>query len=337
MQGLIDQLGRPIRDLRISVTDRCNFRCGYCMPKEVFNSKYQFLARDDLLSFEEISRVAALFAKQGVRKIRLTGGEPLLRKNLEVLVAELASIDGIEDISLTTNASILTLDKAKALKEAGLHRITVSLDALDDPTFKKMNAMDVPVSQVLEGIDNAQAAGLGPVKVNAVICKGVNDHAVLQMAKHFHGSGHILRFIEYMDVGTTNGWQMDQVISGAEMVDIIDAELPIEPVDANYTGEVAKRWRYKDGGGEVGFITSVTQSFCHDCTRARLSAEGSVYTCLFASKGTDLRRLLREGASDEYLSEVLSSLWRSRNDRYSEIRSSDTILKPKVEMSYIGG
>ena len=337
MTALKDLYQRNLRDLRISVTDRCNFRCTYCMPKEVFNSKYQFLVRDDLLSFEEITRLAGIFVGHGVRKIRLTGGEPLLRKNLDVLIQELAKIDGIEDIAMTTNASILTLEKAKLLKRAGLNRITVSLDALNDDAFKRMNDMGVSVSKVLEGIDNARAAGFESVKVNMVVQKGRNEDEILPMAKYFKGSGNILRFIEYMDVGNSNGWNLEQVISGQEIVKRIHQELPIEPVEPQYRGEVAKRWQYKDGDGEVGVITSVTQAFCGDCNRARISAKGSIYTCLFASKGTDLRRLLREDASDEYISEVIANVWRTREDRYSQLRGEQTKPIHKVEMSYIGG
>ena len=337
MTDLRDQFNRPMRDLRISVTDRCNFRCTYCMPKEVFNSKYQFLVRDDLLSFEEITRLVPLFVEHGVHKLRLTGGEPLLRKNLEVLIHELVKIPGIDDIALTTNASILTVDKAHELKQAGLKRITVSLDAINESTFKRMNDMDVSVRKVLEGIDNARIAGFESVKVNMVVQKDRNEDDIVAMAEYFKGSGNVLRFIEYMDVGNTNGWEMNQVVSGKEIIDRIQQKFPIEPVDPNYRGEVAKRWRYQDGSGEIGVITSVTQAFCRDCTRLRLSAEGSLYTCLFASNGTDVRRLLREGASDEYISEVIANLWKGRTDRYSEMRGENTDEIHKVEMSYIGG
>ncbi len=337
MTELNDQYHRTMRDLRISVTDRCNFRCTYCMPKEVFNSKYQFLVRDDLLSFEEITRLAELFSRNGVSKLRLTGGEPLLRKNLDVLISELAKIPKISDIALTTNASLLTLEKARLLKNSGLHRLTVSLDAIDQDTFMHMNDRNVSVQTVLDGIDNARSAGFESIKVNMVVQKGVNENDILPMAKYFKGTGNILRFIEYMDVGNTNGWDLDQVISGQEIIKCINAQLPIEPVDAQYRGEVAKRWRYKDGSGEVGVITSVTQAFCGDCNRIRLSAEGSIYTCLFASKGVDLRRLLREGASDEYINEVIANTWRDRTDRYSELRGKGTSEVHKVEMSYIGG
>ena len=337
MTELNDQYNRSMRDLRISVTDRCNFRCTYCMPKQVFNSKYQFLARNDLLSFEEVTRLAEVFVKQGVRKLRLTGGEPMLRKNLDVLIAELSKISGVEDIALTTNASLLTLEKAQELKRAGLHRITVSLDAINQNTFMHMNDMNVSVQKVLDGIDNARSAGFDFVKVNMVVQKGVNEDDILPMAEYFKGTGNILRFIEFMDVGNTNGWKMDQVVSGQEIVDHIQQQYPIESVDPHYTGEVAKRWRYKDGAGEIGIITSVTQAFCGDCNRLRLSAEGSIYTCLFASQGVDLRRLLREGASDEFINEVISNTWKERTDRYSEDRGKGENTVHKVEMSYIGG
>ncbi len=334
---LLDTLSRPIRDLRISVTDRCNFRCTYCMPKEVFNSDYEFLRREDLLSFEEITRISKVFAGLGVKKIRLTGGEPLLRKNIPVLIEQLSSIAGIEDISLTTNGVLLTQKMAQQLKDSGLQRITVSLDALDDETFKAISDVSFKVDKVLDAIETADSVGLSPVKINMVVKKGVNEHAILPMAKHFHASGKILRFIEFMDVGSTNHWQMDDVFSAKEIVDVINQELPIEPADANYRGEVAKRWRYKDGGGEVGVISSVTQPFCQSCTRARLSAEGKLYTCLFATQGKDLRHLIREGANDEHVAEVVSAIWKKRTDRYSELRSTETVLLPKVEMSYIGG
>ena len=336
MTELNDQFNRSMRDLRISVTDRCNFRCTYCMPKEVFNSKYQFLVRDDLLSFEEITRLAKIFVNNGVSKLRLTGGEPLLRKNLDVLISELNKISGVEDIALTTNASLLTLEKAKELKRAGLHRITVSLDAINQDTFMQMNDMKVSVQKVLDGIDNARAAGLGCVKVNMVVQKGVNEDDIVPMAEYFKGTGNILRFIEFMDVGNTNGWNMQQVVSGQDIVDRVQQKFPIEAVDPNYKGEVAKRWRYKDGG-EIGVITSVTQAFCGDCNRLRLSAEGSIYTCLFASQGVDLRRLLREGASNEFINEVITNTWKERSDRYSEMRGKESKTVHKVEMSYIGG
>jgi len=334
---ILDTLSRPIRDLRISVTDRCNFRCTYCMPKDVFNSDYKFLRRDDLLSFEEITRISKVFVELGVKKIRLTGGEPLLRKNIPVLIEQLSNIEGIEDISLTTNGVLLTQKMAQQLKDSGLQRITVSLDALDDETFKAISDVSFNVNKVLDAIEIADLVGLSPIKINMVVKKGVNEHAILPMAKHFHNSGKILRFIEYMDVGSTNHWKMDDVFSAKEMVDVIDQDLPIEPADANYKGEVAKRWHYKDGGGEVGIISSVTQPFCQSCTRARLSAEGKLYTCLFATQGKDLRHLIRQGANDKHITEVVSAIWKKRTDRYSELRTSETVLLPKVEMSYIGG
>jgi cyclic pyranopterin phosphate synthase len=332
---LQDQLGRSLRDLRISVTDRCNFRCVYCMPKEVFGKDFQFLDRKALLSFEEIERVVRVFRELGVKKVRLTGGEPLVRRNIETLVAMLSALDGL-DLTLTTNGSLLKL-KAPALRQAGLKRITVSLDSLDDAVFRAMNDVDFPVARVLEGIDAAAAAGLNPIKVNMVVKRGVNDASIVPMARFFREHGHILRFIEYMDVGHTNGWRMDDVVSAAEIVARIDRELPLEPADPNYRGEVAKRWRYRDGNGEIGLIASVTQAFCRDCTRARLSAEGQIYTCLFATAGHNLRGLLREGGSDEAIRAFIQSLWAKRTDRYSEIRGSQTIPLEKIEMSYIGG
>ncbi|MBS0346677.1 MAG: GTP 3',8-cyclase MoaA [Proteobacteria bacterium] len=332
---LLDSRGRPLRDLRISVTDRCNFRCVYCMPKAVFDKDYAFLPRESLLSFEEITRVARLFAAHGVSKIRLTGGEPLLRRNLEQLIAQLTAIPGIE-VTLTTNGVLLP-KKAAALKAAGLKRVTVSLDSLDDAVFRAMNDMDVPVADVLKGIDAATAAGLGPIKINMVVKRGLNDHEILPLARHFRGSGHILRFIEFMDVGSSNGWRMDDVVPSAEVVQRIHAEFPLEPVDPNYTGEVAERWRYQDGGGEIGVISSVTQAFCSTCTRARLSTEGRLYTCLFAQSGHDLRTLLRSGHSDAELSAAIGQVWQGRGDRYSEIRTAETAALRKIEMSYIGG
>ncbi|RTL41559.1 MAG: GTP 3',8-cyclase MoaA [Rhodocyclaceae bacterium] len=332
---LLDSRGRPVRDLRISVTDRCNFRCVYCMPKAVFDKDYAFLPRESLLSFEEITRLARLFAAHGVSKIRLTGGEPLLRRNLEQLIAQLAAIPGLE-VTLTTNGVLLP-KKAAALKAAGLKRVTVSLDSLDDTVFRAMNDMDVPVADVLKGIDAATAAGLGPIKINMVVKRGLNDHEILPLARHFRGSGHILRFIEFMDVGSSNGWRMDDVVPSAEVVRRIHAEFPLEPVDPNYTGEVAERWRYKDGGGEIGVISSVTQAFCSTCTRARLSTKGRLYTCLFAQSGHDLRALLRNGRSDAELSAAIGHIWQGRGDRYSEIRTAETAALRKIEMSYIGG
>ena len=332
---LLDRLGRPLRDLRISVTDRCNFRCGYCMPREVFGPDFQFLSRDEVLTFEEIARLARVFASLGVRKFRLTGGEPLLRSEVAKLVAMLAGIEGV-DIALTTNGSLLA-QQAQALANAGLRRVTVSLDSLDDAIFRAMNDADFPVARVLEGIDAASAAGLAPLKINAVVRRGVNDHTLVDLARHFKGSGHIVRFIEFMDVGTTNGWALGEVVAAAELIERIDAELPLVPLEPNYDGEVAKRWAYADGEGEIGLITSVSQPFCGDCTRARLSADGSVYTCLFAVGGQDLRGPVRAGASDEELARILRAVWERREDRYSEIRSEATAALPRVEMSYIGG
>ena len=331
--GYVDTLGRSLRDLRISVTDRCNFRCVYCMPRDVFDENYTFLPQSSLLSFEEITTLARVFVGLGVEKIRLTGGEPLVRRDLERLIKMLAVLD--VDLTLTTNGSLLA-KKARALKDAGLKRITVSLDSLDDATFKAMNDADFPVAKVLEGIDAASAAGL-PVKVNMVVKRGLNDHHVIDMARHFRASGHIVRFIEYMDVGSTNGWRMDDVIPSAELVRRISAEFPLEQVDPDYRGEVAERWRYRDGGGEIGVISSVTQAFCSDCTRLRLSTEGSMYTCLFGQTGHDLRGLLRAGASEADLRDEIVAVWRARADRYSEVRTAETARASKVEMSYIGG
>jgi GTP 3',8-cyclase len=332
---VLDTLGRPVRDLRISVTDRCNFRCVYCMPKDVYGRGYDFLERRHLLTFEEIERLSRVFASLGVEKIRLTGGEPLLRRELERLVEMLAAIPGV-DLTLTTNGSLLP-QKARVLAEAGLRRVTVSLDSLDDKVFGAMNDVDMPVERVLAGIEAAAAAGLSPVKVNMVVKRGLNEDSVLPMARYFRGSGHILRFIEYMDVGHTNGWRLDDVVSAAEIVATIGAELPLEPIEPNYAGEVARRFRYRDGGGEIGVIASVTEPFCGACTRARLSAEGRLYTCLFATEGHDLRALVRGGASESDLAEKIGRLWRTRADRYSELRSAETADLPKIEMSYIGG
>ena len=335
-----DTLDRPIRDLRVSVTDRCNFRCIYCMPREIFGRGYKFVPRNDLLKLEEIARITRLFAGHGVRKVRITGGEPMIRRNLERLIEMLRDIDGITDISMTTNASMLTLKRAQSLRAAGLSRINISLDAIDEQTFQRINDVDFPVAKVLEGIDNAHAAGFDAVKVNAVIRRGYNEHSILSLAQHFHGTGTVLRFIEFMDVGTTNKWNLEEVIPAAELVEIIDKEMPIESLQPNYSGEVAKRWRYSDGGGEVGFITSVTQSFCGDCSRARLSAVGKVYTCLFAATGQDLRGMLRAGASDEELSRLIGRIWSQREDRYSELRGQIPVTAetpPRVEMSHIGG
>jgi len=343
--GLLgDSLGRPLRDLRISVTDRCNFRCSYCMPKEIFDKDYQYLPHSALLTFEEITRVAQQFVAHGVQKIRLTGGEPLLRKNLEILIAQLAALRTTEgqplDLTLTTNGSLLTR-KAQALKDAGLQRVTVSLDGLDDATFRAMNDVDFPVADVLAGIEAAQRVGLGPIKVNMVVKRGTNDDQILAMARHFKGTGIVLRFIEYMDVGATNGWRMDEVLPSAEVVARLNAELPLVPLSPAAPGETAERWGYADGSGEIGVISSVTQAFCRDCNRARLSTEGQLYLCLFATHGHDLRPLIRGGASDEELASAIAAIWQQRDDRYSELRAS---LPPdqgsggrRVEMSYIGG
>jgi cyclic pyranopterin phosphate synthase len=330
----MDALGRPLRDLRISITDRCNFRCVYCMPKEVFGRDYQFLPRADLLTFEEIERLARAFVANGVEKIRITGGEPLVRRDVESLIARLAAVDGL-DLTLTTNGALLAA-KAQALRDAGLRRVTVSLDSLDDDAFRALNDVDFPVQRVLDGIDAAADAGL-PVKVNVVLKRGVNDGGILELARHFRGTGHVLRFIEYMDVGHTNGWRMDDVVPAAEVVSTIDAEFPLAPVEPAYRGEVARRWRYVDGEGEIGVIASVTQPFCGDCTRARLSAEGKLYTCLFAVRGHDLRALVRSGARDAEVEETIAGIWTRRTDRYSELRTEATAQLPKIEMSYIGG
>jgi cyclic pyranopterin phosphate synthase len=329
-----DTLGRPIRDVRISVTDRCNFRCVYCMPKEVFGHDYRFLPRRELLTFEEIERVARVFVGLGVSKLRITGGEPLVRRDLELLVSQLAALGDL-DLTLTTNGALLAA-KAQALADAGLTRVTVSLDSLDDEVFRAMNDVDFPVARVLGAIDAAAAAGL-PVKVNVVVKRGVNDSSVLDMARRFRGTGHVVRFIEFMDVGATNGWRLDDVVPAAEIVRTIGAEFPLEPVDPAYRGEVAERYRYLDGQGEVGVIASVTQPFCGDCTRARLSADGKLYTCLFAVRGHDLRAVLRSGAGDERLDDAIRAVWERRTDRYSELRTEETGALRKVEMSYIGG
>lgn len=333
----VDLLGRGLRDLRISVTDRCNFRCTYCMPKEQFGADHDFLPRSALLDFDEIERLVRRFAEHGVRKIRLTGGEPLVRPRLPELVERIAGVAGIDDIALTTNGSLLSQQRSRELADAGLSRVTVSLDALDDEVFMAVNDVGFPVGRVLEGIENAAEAGLGPVKVNAVVKRGVNEDQILPMAGYFRGSGHVLRFIEFMDVGTTNGWRLQDVVSAREIRDRIDAVFPLETLQPNYPGEVAKRWRYRDGTGEIGLIASVTQPFCRGCTRARLSAEGALYTCLFADVGTDLRGLLRSGVDDDRIDEEIRSIWLGRSDRYSELRTEETAQQRKVEMSYIGG
>ena len=354
-----DVRGRALRDLRISVTDRCNFRCVYCMPREVFGADHAFLDRKEVLSLEEIARVAALFVELGVRKIRLTGGEPLVRRGLETLVEKLAAIPELQDLSLTTNGSLLTPARARALRDAGLGRVTVSLDALDDAVFKRINDVNFPVSGVLRAIDAAAEAGLAPIKVNMVVKRGGNEDEIVPMARRFRGTGHIVRYIEYMDVGNSNGWELADVVSAREIVERIDEAFPLEPIGANYPGEVAKRWRYRDGAGEIGVIASVTQPFCGGCTRARLSAEGRLYTCLFATSGHDLRAPLRTGATDDEVRSRLARIWGRRDDRYSELRTAATgradasagtraaaegtkrgsarSKTPKIEMSYIGG
>ncbi len=332
-----DTLGRPLRDLRISVTDRCNFRCPYCMPREVFGRKYKFLPQSDLLTFEEITRLAGIFAALGVRKLRLTGGEPTIRRGLPKLVRMLSAVDGIEDLAMTTNASRLA-KMAPELRQAGLQRVTVSLDSLDDARFREMSDAEFSVDLVLEGIDAARRAGLLPVKINVVVKRGVNEKDALAIARRFRGADYIVRFIEYMDVGTSNGWRMKDVVPAAEIIETIGRELPLEAIDPNDRGEVARRWRYSDGKGEIGLIASVTEPFCGDCTRARLSADGRLYTCLFAARGHDLRQLLRDGADDEEIEAFLRGLWSRRTDRYSEKRTEKTATRPgKVEMSYIGG
>jgi cyclic pyranopterin phosphate synthase len=337
---LVDTLARPLRDLRISVTDRCQFRCTYCMPREVFGRDFVFLPREQLLTFEELTRLARIFAGLGVRKLRLTGGEPLLRRDLEKLVAMLAGVGGIQDIALTTNGALLA-GKAQALVAAGLRRVTVSLDSLDDTVFMALNDAGFPVARVLDAIAVAAGAGLAPVKVNMVVRRGVNQQSVLPMAAYFRHSGHVLRFIEYMDVGTTNGWRLDDVVLAAEIISLIGGQWPLQPVEPAYPGEVARRYHYRDGGGEIGVIASVTQPFCRGCTRARLSADGKLYTCLFAGAGHDLRGPLRAGSSDQALREQVAAIWTRRADGYSEQRTRRTgrtqQVKQKVEMSRIGG
>ena len=340
LSPVLDTFRRPLRDLRVSVTDRCNFRCTYCMPKEVFGRDFAFLPPAQLLTFEEITRLARVFTDLGVEKIRLTGGEPLVRRDLETLIAMLAALPGLRDLTLTTNGALLA-KKAQALKDAGLDRVTVSLDSLDDAVFQSMNDVAFPVARVLDGIAAAQTAGLGPIKINMVVQRGVNEDSIVPMARYFHkmghGSGCVLRFIEFMDVGVTNGWQLGDVVPAAEIVRRISLELPLIPEAPNYPGEVARRFRYADGGGEIGVITSVTQPFCGDCSRARLSAEGRLYTCLFAAGGFDLRALLRGEASDAEVADKVRALWSARTDRYSEKRTEETAQRPKVEMSHIGG
>jgi cyclic pyranopterin phosphate synthase len=331
-----DRLTRPLRDLRVSVTDRCNFRCTYCMPREVYGAAFRFLPHAELLTFEEVTRLARLAVSLGVSKVRLTGGEPLLRRDVETLVSMLAGLEGVRDLTLTTNGSLLAA-KAAALAKAGLGRVTVSLDSLDDDVFARLNDVDFPVARVLAGIEAADAAGLRPVKINMVVRRGLNEQSVLPMARFARERGYTLRFIEYMDVGHTNGWSLDEVVPAAEVVATIDAELPLGPLEPRYAGEVAARWRYRDGGGEIGLISSVTEPFCGSCTRARLTAEGVLYTCLFGTEGTDLRAPLRAGADDETLRDLLAGVWAARRDRYSELRSAATRGLPRVEMSRIGG
>lgn len=333
----VDTLGRALRDLRISLTDRCNFRCGYCMPRELFGADHAFLPRSELLTHDEIERLVRVFVRLGVRKLRITGGEPLVRKDLESVIERLAGLEGIEDVCLTTNASLLTAERARSLRDAGVNRATISLDAVDDAIFQRMNDVGFPLDRVLAGIDHAAQAGLDPIKINMVVQRGINDDQIEPMAGHFRHSGHIVRFIEFMDVGVTNGWRMEHVVPSQEIVDRLHAQWPIEPLEPNYHGEVAERWRYRDGAGEIGVISSVTQPFCGSCTRARLSAEGQLFTCLFGTAGHDLRGLLRDGADDQAVEARLRGIWQRRSDRYSEQRGEYTLPTPKVEMSYIGG
>ena len=336
---ITDKFERPLRDLRISVTDRCNFRCTYCMPAEIYGERYEFLPKEQLLTFEEIVRLATIMVRLDAVKVRLTGGEPLVRNDIETLVGMLSQVEGVQDLTMTTNAYLLP-KKAQALKDAGLQRVTVSLDTLDDEIFRHMNGRGFGTESVLAGIDAAERAGLMPIKINSVVQRGVNDHTVVELAKYFKERGHIVRFIEYMDVGNRNGWELAHVVAADEIVSRIDAEMPLEPIESSYRGEVALRYRYRDGGGEIGIIASVTKPFCGDCTRIRLSPEGSVYTCLFASVGTDLRGPMRDGASDEDLEAILRGTWGARVDRYSEERSSMTEelrTQEKVEMYHIGG
>lgn len=337
MTSVSDQFGRALRDLRISVTDRCNFRCCYCMPRDVFGTDFPFMDNSELLSFEEIERVTAVFARLGVKKVRLTGGEPLVRHGIEQLVERLVGVEGVEDVALTTNGSLLAA-KAQSLRDAGLNRITVSLDSLDEPTFRAVSDVKIPLSRVIQGIAAAAEAGLSPVKVNTVVKRGMNDGKdILELAAFGREHGYVVRFIEFMDVGTTNGWRMDDVVSADDILERINAVWPIEPLDPHYTGEVASRYRYLDGGGEVGVIASITRPFCRTCTRARISAKGELYTCLFSGAGHDLRALLRGGAGDDELDQAIRGIWKVRADRYSAERTSETRGLAKVEMSYIGG
>ncbi|SMC02275.1 cyclic pyranopterin phosphate synthase [Sulfobacillus thermosulfidooxidans DSM 9293] len=338
MPTVTDQHKRPLRDLRLSVTDRCNFRCVYCMPKEVFGAKFHFLPKHDLLTFDELTRTVRIFSQLGVKKVRITGGEPLLRQDLDVLIRQLSEVPGIEDIAMTTNGYFLDRRRAMLLRQAGLKRVTISLDALTDEVFKAVNDVGVPVGKILSAIDAAIFAGLGPVKVNMVVKRDVNDQQIIPMARHFRHSGVVLRFIEYMDVGNTNGWRLDDVVPASEILAILQQEWPLEPLAPNHPGEVARRFRYQDGGGEIGIIASVTQPFCHHCSRIRLSPEGRLYTCLFGSEGFDLRHLLREERWDDaQIENALQLLWQRRTDQYSLLRSQATSSAPKVEMSHIGG
>jgi cyclic pyranopterin phosphate synthase len=334
--SLTDTRNRPLQDLRISVTDRCNFRCNYCMPEEVFGTDYRFLERDELLTFEEITRLASVLVERGVRRIRITGGEPLVRRNLDRLVGMLAALPGLQDLSLTTNGSLLP-GQAAALAAAGLRRVTVSLDSLDEAVFRSMTGTGAGMAEVLRGIEAAGSAGLLPVKINAVVRRGVNDHTVVDLVRHFRGTGTIVRFIEYMDVGNSNGWSLEEVVPAAEILARINAVFPLEPMDPNQAGEVARRWRLRDGSAEIGVITSVSNPFCAACCRLRLSPEGSLFTCLFAGKGFDLRGLLRQGADNATLGQAVDRVWRVRDDQYSRIRSAATTGLPRVEMSHIGG
>ena len=339
MTTVFDKMHRPMRDLRVSVTDRCNFRCPYCMPAEVYGDRYQFLPKPQVLAFEEIARLVGLFSQLGVNKVRLTGGEPLVRADLDRLVDMLSHIDGVDDLTLTTNGYLLAR-QVQGLKDAGLRRITVSLDSLDEDVFRKMNGRGYGTERVLRGIQRADQVGLSPIKINCVVQRGVNDHTIVDVARHFRGTGHIVRYIEYMDVGNINGWDHSQVVSAAEIVDAINAEFPVEPVDANYRGEVAKRYRYLDGEGEIGIIASVSQPFCGDCTRARLSTDGKLFTCLFAGQGKDLREPLRAGATDQEMLDLISGVWGARVDRYSEERFDLVAAggpRRKIEMYQIGG
>ena len=333
---ILDKFQRPLRDLRVSVTDRCNFRCPYCMPAEIYGERYQFLPRNDLLSFEEITRIVNITVGLGVKKVRITGGEPLVRQDVEKLVSMISRINGVEDLAMTTNAYLLS-GMAQTLKDAGLHRITVSMDSVDDDVFQRMNGRGFGTAKVMNGIDSAKRAGFNPIKINAVVQKGINDHTLVDLAKWCRDNGHIPRFIEYMDVGTLNEWKLDEVLPASEIVRIIGEELPVEQLDPAYVGEVARRYRYLDDKGEFGVISSVTQPFCGDCTRLRLSPEGRIVTCLFAETGTDLREPMRNGATDEQVSDIIQGTWRVREDRYSEERTTMNEPRSKVEMYHIGG